>query len=98
MPTPKPRHERRSEVEPYIEEGTFYSSETVNGEPVRTYRVRRVDVGHWWSYEVSMEMDAWACRRGVRRTSSTRASRCRTRSFRASTTSSDLPPETGHSK
>jgi hypothetical protein len=59
MGTPDYRHERRSEKEPYIEERTFYSREIdKNGKPVRTYHARRVDVGHGWSHEVSMEVVA----------------------------------------
>jgi hypothetical protein len=59
MPTPDYRHERRSANEPYIEERTFYSKEKdKNGSPVRTYHARRVDVGHGWSHEVSMEVVA----------------------------------------
>jgi hypothetical protein len=59
MATPDSRHERRSQSEPYIEEATFYSNETdADGEPMRTYHVRRVDVGGGWSYEVSMEVIA----------------------------------------
>ena len=47
MPTPDYRHERRSANEPYIEKRTFYSKEMdKNGGPLRTYHVRRVDVGH----------------------------------------------------
>lgn len=59
MPTPDSRHERRNANEPYIEERTFYSKEEdKNGSPLRTYHVRRVDVGHGWSHEVSMEVVA----------------------------------------
>jgi len=58
MPTPDPRHERHSPLEPYIEERTFYSAEEYDGEPSRAYHVRRVNVGHGWSYEVSMEVVA----------------------------------------
>jgi hypothetical protein len=59
MKIPDPRHERRSQSEPYTEEATFYSSDTeVNGQPARTYHVRRVDVGGGWSYTVSMEVIA----------------------------------------
>ena len=59
MPTPDFRHERRSQYEPFIEERTFYSKEMdSSGNPVRTYHVRRVDVGHGWSHEVSMEVIA----------------------------------------
>lgn len=59
MGTPDIRHARRSESEPYIEERTFYSKETdQNGEHMRTYHVRRVDIGNGWSYEVSMEVVA----------------------------------------
>lgn len=58
MDTPEPRHARRSEVEPYVEETTVHSSELADGQPARTYHVRRVDVGHGWSYQVSMEVVA----------------------------------------
>jgi len=50
---PRPRHGRRSESEPYIEEGTFYSHD---GE--RTYHVKRIDTGGGWSYVVAMEVVA----------------------------------------
>lgn len=59
MGTPDIRHARRSESEPYIEERTFYSKEKdENGELMRTYHVRRVDIGKGRSYEVSMEVVA----------------------------------------
>jgi len=59
MSAPDYRHERRNADEPYIEERTFYSKEKdKTGSPVRTYHVRRVDVGHGWSHEVSMEVVA----------------------------------------
>lgn len=59
MPLPDYRHERRSDAEPFVEDGTFYSAEkTPDGRPVRTYHVRRVNVGRGWSYQVSMEVVA----------------------------------------
>ena len=59
MPVPDYRHERRSESEPFVEEGTFYSDEkNADGRPERTYHVRRIDVGGGWSYQVLMEVIA----------------------------------------
>ncbi len=57
MPTPNARQEKISPAEPYLEEKTYYSDEkNADGEPYRTYHVRRVDTGSGSHYEVSMEV------------------------------------------
>ena len=60
MKTPDPRHAQKHLSEPYIEEATFYSDDKENGEPARTYHVRRLwdAKARRWHYEVSMEVVA----------------------------------------
>lgn len=59
MTSPEAQQQWRNDADLYTEEATFYSAETTaDGEPVRTYRVRRVYIraSHQWFYDVCMEV------------------------------------------